>query len=32
MYYAFFGKGGGGGKTNLTTLKMIHKSQFYTNF
>lgn len=23
---------GGGGKTNLTTLKMIHKSQFYTNF
>lgn len=31
MYYAFFGKGGGG-KTNLTTLKMIHKSQFYTNF
>lgn len=30
MYYAFFGKGGG--ETNLTTLKMIHKSQFYTNF
>lgn len=23
---------GGGGKTNLNTLKMIHKSQFYTNF
>lgn len=31
MYYAFVGKGGGG-KTYLTTLKMIHKSQFYTNF
>lgn len=23
---------GGGGETYLTTLKMIHTSQFYTNF